>query len=114
MRSNLLTFYALLPRVLARIFRSFYLEPVYRLVPIFSPFLMAALLVSISRLLFQAYYRLCRLNAVPVPQPQIFKIIAPFVFLSAAFATLNARLGMPPFALFLVALCLTDGARMSL
>jgi len=61
---------------------SFYLEPVYRLVPIFSPFLMATLL--------------------------IFKIIAPFVFLSAAFATLNARLGMPPFALFLVALCLTD------
>jgi hypothetical protein len=41
---------------------------------------------------------------------QIFKIIAPFVFLSAAFATLNARLGMPPFALFLIALSLTDGA----
>jgi phosphatidylinositol glycan class N len=36
------------------------------------------------------------------------------VFLSAAFATLNARLGMPPFALFLVALCLTDGAPASL
>ncbi|KAH9985887.1 Phosphatidylinositolglycan class N-domain-containing protein [Russula compacta] len=61
---------------------SFYLEPVYRLVPIFSPFLMAALL--------------------------LFKILAPFVFLSATFATLNARLGMPPFALFLVALSLTD------
>ncbi|KAI0295105.1 PigN-domain-containing protein [Multifurca ochricompacta] len=61
---------------------SFYLEPVYRLVPVFSPFLMAALL--------------------------LFKILAPFVFLSAAFATLNARLGMPPFALFLVALSLTD------
>ncbi|KAH9044928.1 Phosphatidylinositolglycan class N-domain-containing protein [Lactarius deliciosus] len=61
---------------------SFYLEPVYRLIPIFSPFLMAALL--------------------------LFKILAPFVFLSAAFATLNARLGMPPFALFLVALSLTD------
>jgi phosphatidylinositol glycan class N len=42
--------------------------------------------------------------------PQIFKIVAPFVFLSAAFATLNARLGMPPFALFLIALSLTDGA----
>jgi hypothetical protein len=41
---------------------------------------------------------------------QIFKIVAPFVFLSAAFATLNARLGMPPFALFLIALSLTDGA----
>ena len=51
----------------------------------------------------------CRLNVAS--RPQIFKIIAPFVFLSAAFATLNARLGMPPFALFLVALCLTDGAR---
>jgi phosphatidylinositol glycan class N len=41
---------------------------------------------------------------------QLFKILSPFVFLSAAFATLNARLGMPPFALFLVALGLTDGA----
>jgi len=41
---------------------------------------------------------------------QIFKIVAPFVFLSAAFSTLNARLGMPPFALFLIALSLTDGA----
>ena len=47
-------------------------------------------------------------------KPQIFKIVAPFVFLSAAFATLNARLGMPPFAFFLVALCLTDGARVAL
>lgn len=61
---------------------SFYLEPVYRLIPIFNPFLMAVLL--------------------------LFKILSPFVFLSAAFATLNARLGMPPFALFLVALSLTD------
>jgi hypothetical protein len=52
----------------------------------------------------------CRLNAVPPLPSQIFKIVAPFVFLSATFATLNARLGMPPFALFLVALCLTDGA----
>ena len=40
---------------------------------------------------------------------QIFKILAPFVFLSVAFATLNRNLGMPPFALFLVALSLTDG-----
>ncbi|KAI0043261.1 alkaline phosphatase-like protein [Auriscalpium vulgare] len=62
---------------------SFYLEPVYRLVPIFNPFLMASLL--------------------------IYKILAPYVILSASFATLNARLGMPPFALYLVALTLTDG-----
>ncbi|EIM84449.1 PigN-domain-containing protein [Stereum hirsutum FP-91666 SS1] len=62
---------------------SFYLEPVYRLVPIFNPFLMASLL--------------------------ILKILAPYVILSAVFATLNARLGMPPFALFLVALTMTDG-----
>ncbi|KAI0789286.1 PigN-domain-containing protein [Abortiporus biennis] len=61
---------------------SFYLEPVYRLVPIFSPFLMAALL--------------------------IFKIVAPYIILSAAFATLNNRLDLPPFSLFLVALTLTD------
>ncbi|KAF8527215.1 PigN-domain-containing protein [Gautieria morchelliformis] len=62
---------------------SFYLEPVYRLVPVFNPFLMATLLV--------------------------FKIVAPYVMLSAAFATLTARLHLPPFSLFLVALSLTDG-----
>ncbi|QRW13866.1 phosphatidylinositol glycan, class N protein [Ceratobasidium sp. AG-Ba] len=62
---------------------SFYLEPVYRLIPVFNPFFMAALLV--------------------------FKIVAPYVILSAAFATLNARVALPPFALFKVALGLTDG-----
>ncbi|KAF8885809.1 Phosphatidylinositolglycan class N-domain-containing protein [Infundibulicybe gibba] len=62
---------------------SFYLEPVYRLIPIFSPFFMAALL--------------------------IFKIIAPYIILSVAFAILNHRLHLPPFSLFLVALALTDG-----
>lgn len=66
---------------------SFYLEPVYRLIPVFKPFLMAALL--------------------------IFKIVAPYVILSATFATLNARLGLPPFSLFLVALTLTDGMTMT-
>lgn len=66
---------------------SFYLEPVYRLVPIFNPFLMATLL--------------------------IFKIVAPYVILSAVFATLNARLHLPPFSLFLVALTLTDGMTMT-
>ncbi|KAF7789089.1 hypothetical protein EIP86_000022 [Pleurotus ostreatoroseus] len=61
---------------------SFYLEPVYRLVPIFNPFLMAALL--------------------------IFKIIAPYAILAVCFALMNARLHLPPFSLFLVALTLTD------
>ena len=40
---------------------------------------------------------------------QMFKIIAPFVILASVFATLNARLGLPPFSLFLMALTLTDG-----
>ncbi|KAF8518146.1 Phosphatidylinositolglycan class N-domain-containing protein [Hysterangium stoloniferum] len=62
---------------------SFYLEPVYRLVPVFNPFLMASLL--------------------------IFKIVSPYIILSATFATLTARLNLPPFSLFLVALSLTDG-----
>jgi hypothetical protein len=81
--------------------RSFYLEPVYRIVPIFKPFLMAALLVGFLP---------------PPPRtkilsglPQIFKIVAPYVILSAIFATLNARLHLPPFSLFIVALTLTDG-----
>ncbi|KAJ6601273.1 Phosphatidylinositolglycan class N-domain-containing protein [Mycena vulgaris] len=62
---------------------SFYLSPVYRLIPIFDPFSMAALLV--------------------------FKIITPYVILSVTFAALNDALNLPPFSLFLVALTLTDG-----
>ncbi|CAE6506194.1 unnamed protein product [Rhizoctonia solani] len=61
---------------------SFYLEPVYRLIPVFNPFFMASLL--------------------------IFKIVAPYVILSTIFATLNRRVALPPFALFKVALGLTD------
>jgi len=61
---------------------SFYLEPVYRLVPIFSPFITAALL--------------------------IFKIVAPYIVLSASFAKLNHELSLPPFSLFMIALSLTD------
>ncbi|CAE6417000.1 unnamed protein product [Rhizoctonia solani] len=61
---------------------SFYLEPVYRLIPVFNPFFMASLL--------------------------IFKIVAPYVILSTTFSTLNRRVALPPFALFKVALGLTD------
>ena len=82
---------------------SFYLEPVYRLVPVFNPFLMAALLVGTS--IWSHTTADC--------SKQIFKIIVPYVILSMVFATLNARLGLPPFSLFLVALTLTDGRRNS-
>lgn len=78
---------------------SFYLEPVYRLVPVFNPFLMAALLV---------HFPIWSHTPADLPM-QIFKIIVPYVILSAAFATLNARLRLPSFSLFLVALTLTDG-----
>ncbi|KAH9915518.1 Phosphatidylinositolglycan class N-domain-containing protein [Fomitopsis serialis] len=61
---------------------SFYLEPVYRLVPVFNPFLMAVLL--------------------------IYKIIAPYIILAMCLHLLNTRLRLPPFSLFLVALTLTD------
>lgn len=44
----------------------------------------------------------------------MFKIVAPFVILASVFATLNARLHLPPFSLFLVALTLTDGERRTL
>ncbi|KIY52039.1 PigN-domain-containing protein [Fistulina hepatica ATCC 64428] len=62
---------------------SFYLAPVYRLIPVFNPFFMAALL--------------------------IFKIVVPYVILSLTFAALNHRLGLPPFSLFTVALSVTSG-----
>ncbi|PFH47133.1 hypothetical protein AMATHDRAFT_152882 [Amanita thiersii Skay4041] len=62
---------------------SFYLEPVYRLIPKFSPFFMAGLL--------------------------IFKIVVPYIILSVTFAVLNNTLHLPPFSLLLVALTLTDG-----
>ena len=40
--------------------------------------------------------------------PQIFKIVSPYIILAIAFSILNARLDLPPFSLFLVALTLTD------
>lgn len=63
---------------------------------------MAALLVGFFSLLPSIRKALLSL-------PQIFKIVAPYVILSAVFATLNARLHLPPFSLFIVALTLTDG-----
>jgi len=62
---------------------SFYLEPVYRLIPKFSPFFMASLLM--------------------------FKIIVPYIMISVTFSVLNSTLQLPPFSLLLVALTLTDG-----
>ncbi|OAV91203.1 hypothetical protein PTTG_04717 [Puccinia triticina 1-1 BBBD Race 1] len=61
---------------------SFYLEPVYRLVPIFNPFLMSSLL--------------------------LFKILIPFLIVSSVFSTLNFRLGLPKFSLFVSSLTITD------
>ncbi|KAF6755115.1 GPI ethanolamine phosphate transferase 1 [Ephemerocybe angulata] len=62
---------------------SFYLSPVYRLIPIFNPFFMASLL--------------------------IFKILAPYIMLGIAFSQLNRGLRLPPFSLLLVALTIVDG-----
>ncbi|KAJ3562843.1 hypothetical protein NP233_g9326 [Leucocoprinus birnbaumii] len=54
---------------------SFYLEPVYRLIPVFSPFSMATLL--------------------------LYKLLAPYVMLSIILAYLNHALQLPPFSLLL-------------
>ncbi|KAJ3844651.1 Phosphatidylinositolglycan class N-domain-containing protein [Lentinula raphanica] len=62
---------------------SFYLSPVYRLIPVFNPFFMSGLLIC--------------------------KIITPYVILAIATATVTHSLGLPPFSLFLIALCVTDG-----
>ncbi|GAA5985917.1 hypothetical protein JCM11641_004827 [Rhodosporidiobolus odoratus] len=55
---------------------SFYLEPVYRLMTVFAPFPMGALL--------------------------LFKLLIPFVALSAVSSVINRRLRLPPLGLFLV------------
>lgn len=61
---------------------SFSLDSVYRLIPIFDPFSMGALL--------------------------IFKILAPFVVLSSTLGILNMRLGVPQSALFAIVLAISD------
>jgi phosphatidylinositol glycan class N len=61
---------------------SFYLEPVYRLIPVFDPFSMASLLM--------------------------LKIMIPFLIVSAVFASLTSQLRLPPFALFFVAVTMSD------
>ncbi|KAG6902739.1 hypothetical protein C0995_012403 [Termitomyces sp. Mi166 len=62
---------------------SFYLEPLFRLIATYSPFLAAALL--------------------------IFKKVAPYIMLAVASILLNHSLQFPPFFLLLIALMLTDG-----
>lgn len=61
---------------------SFSLDSVYRLIPIFDPFAMGALL--------------------------LFKILAPFLVLSVTLGILNLRLGVPRSALFAIVLAASD------
>ncbi|KAJ8296754.1 GPI ethanolamine phosphate transferase 1 [Rhodotorula toruloides] len=61
---------------------SFYLEPVYRLMTVFAPFPMGALL--------------------------LFKLLIPFVALSAVSSAINHHLRLPPLSLFLVGSILSE------
>ncbi|KAB8349775.1 hypothetical protein FH972_023789 [Carpinus fangiana] len=61
---------------------SFSLDAVYRLIPVFDPFSQGALLM--------------------------LKIMIPFAVISANLGILNLRLGVPPSALFMVVMALTD------
>jgi hypothetical protein len=61
---------------------SFYLAPVYRLVPVFQPAIMSTLLM--------------------------YKIIVPFILLSAAFASICSTQRLPPFALILLTLAMSE------
>ncbi|GAA6035289.1 hypothetical protein JCM8097_008800 [Rhodosporidiobolus ruineniae] len=61
---------------------SFYLEPVYRLMTVFAPFPMGALL--------------------------LFKLLIPFVALAAVSSVINRQLRLPPLSLFLIGSVLSD------
>ncbi|KAI1787192.1 alkaline phosphatase-like protein [Ganoderma leucocontextum] len=61
---------------------SFYLDPIYRLVSKYNPYLVLVLLM--------------------------FKMFAPYILLALAFSILHARLNVPPFRLFIIALALAD------
>ncbi|BGP44907.1 Glycosyl phosphatidyl inositol anchor synthesis [Rhodotorula kratochvilovae] len=61
---------------------SFYLEPVYRLMTVFAPFPMGALL--------------------------LFKLLIPFVALAAVSSVINRRLHLPPLSLFVVGSLLSE------
>ncbi|GAA5979983.1 hypothetical protein JCM10908_001489 [Rhodotorula pacifica] len=61
---------------------SFYLEPVYRLMTVFAPFPMGALL--------------------------LYKLLIPFVALAAVSSVINRRLHLPPLSLFLIGFLLSE------
>lgn len=61
---------------------SFSLDSVYRLIPVFNPFAMTALL--------------------------LFKLLIPFAVISANLGVLNRRIGVAPSALFMVVMAISD------
>ncbi|EMR08134.1 hypothetical protein PNEG_03572 [Pneumocystis murina B123] len=61
---------------------SFTLDSIYRLIPIFNPFSQAALL--------------------------LFKLLIPFIIISANLGILNQKLGIPPSTLFMIVLSISD------
>ncbi|PIL27194.1 transporter [Ganoderma sinense ZZ0214-1] len=79
---------------------SFYLDPIYRLVSKYNPYLVLVLLVNL----------LVDLPLFPEDSPlrQVFKMFAPYILLALAFSLLHTRLDIPPFRLFIIALALAD------